>query len=67
MFVSVNIVRGRDFSMFPKLTDERIEQLVIEYEKYSEDKHALPFVVWLKYKKKFPTIVINQIREKAYD
>ena len=34
------------------MTDKEIEQLNTEYKEYeSKDRHALPFIIWLKYKK----------------
>lgn len=42
--------------------DEKfIDELLDEYIKYKSDKHALPFVIWLKHKKKFDYKTISQI------
>jgi len=39
-----------------------IDDLLNEYSKYiNKDRHALPFVIWLKHKKKFDYHRISQI------
>ena len=42
--------------------DEKfVDELLDEYIKYIKDKHALPFVIWLRHKKKFDYHTISQI------
>lgn len=54
-----------------KMTIEEIQKVFDEYNKYAaEDKHAVPFKIWLKYKKKFDVHTINQlydVLEEYYD
>lgn len=53
------------------MTIEEIQKVFDEYNKYAaEDKHAVPFKIWLKYKKKFDVHTINQlydVLEEYYD
>ena len=42
----------------------KIEELYNEYEEYSKkDKHPLPYIIWLKHKKKVNTI--DQVIRKS--
>ena len=50
------------------MNKDEVDAIMTEYFHYkSNDKHALPFVIWLKYKKRFDSHTIRKIYEVLGD